>query len=155
TVELHDAAGNVVTGDNTTSVTFAKTSGTGSVSGLGTATTSGGVAYENVTGTLAGSITISASATSLNSGSTTFSVVPGAADRLAFTSANAPLLPGTTRMLTVQLRDAAGNLVTGDDSTSVTFAKTAGVGTMTGIASATASGGIASNQVTGALAGSI
>src|SRR5437870_6038642 len=96
-VEMLDAGGNVVTGDNTILVTFAKTSGAGTVSGLGTVTTAGGVASKSITGALAGSITITASASSLISDSTVFGVVAGAADRLVFTSSTGVLASGNTR----------------------------------------------------------
>src|SRR5207249_1378766 len=125
------------------------------VTGLGSATVSGGVATQSVTGALAGSITITALAGTLSSDSTTFGVVAGAADRLVFTSSTADFVAGSTRTLTVEVRDAAGNLELGDNTTSVTFAKTAGAGVVTALGSATASSGVATKNVTGALAGSI
>src|SRR5206468_1568583 len=48
--------------------------GTGTVTGLGAATAANGVASKTVTGQTAGSITITASATGLSSGTTTFTV---------------------------------------------------------------------------------
>src|SRR5207247_5262788 len=141
--ELRDAAGNLETGDNATVVAFAKTVGAGSVTGLGTSTASGGVASKAVSGLLAGSITVTASAGSLTD-ATTFVVVPGARDHLTLTSSTADLAAGTTRTLTAEVRDAAGNLETGDNGTVVTFAKTSGTGTLTGLAAATVSGGVAS-----------
>src|SRR5439155_22410276 len=111
--EVRDAAGNLESGDNATVITFAKTGGAGTVNGLGTATASGGIAYKNVNGELAGSITIGAAATSLTSDTTTFSVVAGAADHLAFTNSSATPTSGTSRTLTIEMRDAGGNLVTG------------------------------------------
>src|SRR5205807_5563279 len=112
--EVRDAAGNVETGDNTTVVTFMKTGGAGTVTGLGTATVSGGVTTQTVTGALAGAITISATANSLIADSTTFGVVAGAADHLTLTSSAANLASGVTRSLTAQVRDVGGNLVTSD-----------------------------------------
>src|SRR5207253_1272549 len=132
-VEIRDAGGNLETSDNTTRVTFAETSGTGTVSGLGTATAAGGIASRTVTGAVAGSITITASAASLTAGSTTLSVVAGTADHLTFTGSTGDLASGNTRTLTVEIRDAGGNLVTSDNTTSVTFAKTSGLGTLTGL----------------------
>ena len=59
-----------------TSVAFSKTAGTGNVSGLGSATAVNGVASLSVTGTTAGSITITASAAGVpNNGTTIFNVV--------------------------------------------------------------------------------
>src|SRR5207237_5831073 len=124
-------------------------SGTGTVTGLGTATASGGVATKVVTGAVAGSITITASAASLTSDSTTFGLVAGAADHLAFTSSTGDLGSGNTRTLKVEIRDARGNLVANDNSTAVTFAQTSGLGTVTGLGIATPSGGLVSQTVTG------
>ncbi len=155
TAEVRDSAGNLVSGDNGRSISFAKTGGAGTVTGLGTAATANGIAQLNVAGAVAGAVTIDASAASLASGSSTFAVVPGSADHLTVTSGTGNLASGTTRTLTAEVRDAAGNLVTGDNSTSVTFAKTAGTGTVTGLGAATATGGIASRTVTGQTAGTI
>ncbi len=138
TAEVRDAAGNLLTGDNTTSVTFAKTSGAGTVTGLGAATATAGVASKPVTAALAGSITITASAGVLTSGTTTFTIDPGAADHVTVTSATSNLASGSARTLTAEVRDAAGNVLTGDNATSVTFAKTSGTGTVTGLGAATA-----------------
>ncbi len=155
TAEVRDAANNLLTGDNATSVTFAKTAGVGTVTGLGAATAASGVASKVATGAVAGSITITASAGVLTSGTTTFTIDPGAADHLTFTSSTTNLASGAARTLTAEVRDAAGNVLTGDNSTSVTFAKTSGTGTVTGLGAATASSGVASKVATGALAGSI
>ena len=155
TAEVRDAANNVRTSDNSTSVTFAKTAGVGTVTGLGAATAASGVASKAVTGSVVGSITITASATGLTSGTTTFTIVAGPADHLTFTSSTANLTSGAGRTLTAEVRDAANNVLTGDNSTSVTFAKTAGAGTLTGLGAATAASGVASKAVTAVLAGSI
>src|SRR6185437_6176295 len=80
---------------------------------------------------------------------------PGAADHLSFTSSTASVASGGTRTLTAEVRDVNGNLETGDNSTVVTFAKTAGSGTVTGLGTATASGGVATLAVTGQTAGAI
>src|SRR5206468_1233796 len=79
----------------------------------------------------------------------------GAADHLTFTSANASVGSGSTKTLTVEVRDVNGNVETGDNTTVVTFAKTAGGGTVTGLGTATASGGVASLTITGQTAGAI
>src|SRR5205807_1153052 len=129
--------------------------GSGTLTGLGTATVSGGVATQSVTGALAGSITITAGASTLTSDSTTFRIVPGAAGPVARTTWNVDLAAGSPRTLTVEIRDSAGNLVTGDNLTVVTFAKTSGSGSVTGLGTATASGGVATHSITGALAGTI
>ena len=155
TVEIHDAADNLVSSDNSTVVAFAKSAGPGSVTGLGNATASGGIAQKTVTGAVAGSVTITATATGLSSDSTTFSVTPGAASKLAFTSSTAGVAAGANKTLTVEIRDAGDNVITSDNSTVVAFAKTAGSGSVTGLGNATASGGIAQKTVTGATPGSV
>ncbi len=86
--EVRDAAGNLTT-DAGRTITFSKTSGTGTVSGLGTQTTSAGVASKTVTGVLVGSITITASDGSLTDGTTTFTVDVGAASKIVITSSTA------------------------------------------------------------------
>ena len=58
-------------------------------------------------------------------------------------------------MLTATIQDAAGNTVASDNSTSVDFTKQSGVGTVTGTGTATASSGVATKTITGALAGSV
>src|SRR5205823_6481013 len=146
-------AGNLKTGDNTTVVTFARTSGTGSVTGLGTATATGGVATKTVSGALAGPLRSEERRVGLNADTATFSIVPGSADHLTFTSSTAHLAAGNTRTLTVEVRDAAGNLETADNSTNVSFARRGGTGSVSGLGTATAAGGVATKTVTGALAG--
>ena len=155
TAAVEDANGNVVTGDNSTSVTFTQTSGTGSVSGTGSATAASGVATKTVTGVLAGSVTVTAHSGSLTDDTSTFTVVAGAASKLAITSSTANLSSGSTRDITAEVQDAAGNLVTGDNSTSVGFTQTSGSGSVSGAGSATAASGVATKTVTGVLAGSV
>src|SRR5438132_1440156 len=165
TATIQDANGNTVFSgpDSTLSVTFAKTSGTGTVTGLGSSMAVAGVATLTVTGGQPGSVTITASATgsggALAAGTgnpIAFNVVAGAASKLALSGATANLASGSTRVLTATIQDASGNTVTtGADSTlSVTFAKTAGAGTVTGLGSSTAVAGIATLTVTGSSAGS-
>src|SRR5438552_1025003 len=166
TATIEDANNNIVTtgADSSLSVTFAKTAGTGTVTGLGSATASAGVATLTVTGNAPGSITITASATgsagALTPGSgnpITFNVVTGAASKLALSGSTANLTAGATRTLTATIQDSAGNTITtGSDSTlSVTFAKTAGVGNVSGLNSVNAVAGVASLTVTGTTAGSV
>jgi hypothetical protein len=78
TATIKDAYGNTVTSGSTSSaaVTFSKTDGTGTVTGLGTTTAINGVATLIVTGEKAGSVTLIASITSptINSNTLTFNV---------------------------------------------------------------------------------
>src|SRR5436309_408743 len=166
TATIQDVNGNTVTtgSDSSLSVTFAKTAGSGTVTGLGSATASAGVATLTVTGNAPGSITITASATGSGGALTggtgnpiTFSVVTGAANKLVLSGSTANLTAGATRTLTATIQDSAGNTITtGSDSTlSVTFAKTAGVGNVSGLNSVNAVAGVASLTVTGTTAGSV
>jgi len=167
TAIIQDANGNTVTSgpDSTLSVTFAKTGGTGTVTGLGSSTAVAGVATLTVTGAQAGSVTITASATGSGGALTagtgnpiTFNVVASTtASKLALSGSTADLTSGNTRVLTATIQDTGGNTITsGPDSTlGVTFAKTSGTGTATGLGLATASAGVATITVTGNQAGSI
>src|SRR5437899_3780309 len=162
TATIQDANGNTVTsGPNSTlSVTFAKTAGVGTVTGLGSTNAVAGVAALTVTGNQLGSVTISASGSALAAGAgnpITFNVVAGAANKLLLSGSTADLAAGATRPLTATIQDVNGNTITtGADSTlSVTYAKTAGIGTVTGLGSATASAGVATLTVTGNAPGSI
>ena len=56
TATIEDAHGNTVTSDSSTVVAFAKTGGAGTVTGLGNATASNGVATKTVTNRLAGQV---------------------------------------------------------------------------------------------------
>ena len=153
-VQVRDPDGALVADDNSTQVTFAKTAGTGTVTGLGTVTASAGIASLAVEGALAGAVTISATATLLTADGTTFTVVHGAATRiqLATSGSNAS---GAAKTLTATIQDVAGNTVTGDSSTVVGFAKTAGTGTVAGLGPDPAANGVATIGVTNTLAGTI
>ena len=84
TATSSDAAGNTVTSDNTTVVAFAKASGAGTVSGTGNATAASGVATKTITGALAGTVTMEATAAGLTTGTLgAFTVVHGAATQIA------------------------------------------------------------------------
>src|SRR5882724_5557212 len=162
TATIQDANGNTITlGPNSTlSVTFAKTTGAGTVTGLGSTNAVAGVAALTVTGNQLGSVTISASGSALAAGAgnpITFNVVAGAANKLLLSGSTADLAAGATRQLTATIQDVNGNTITtGADSTlSVTFAKSAGTGTVTGLGSATASAGVATLTITGSAPGSI
>ena len=157
TATIQDAAGNTVTADNTTVITFAKASGAGTVTGTGTATATAGVATKTITGALVGSVTMEATASGLTTGALgSFTVVHGAAAQVALSGAASDLTSGATRLLTATVQDAAGNTITSDNSTSITFAQTGGSGTVTGLAGAeVVSGGVATKTVTGDLAGSV
>ena len=156
TATLKDAAGNTVTSDNSTVVAFAKASGAGTVTGTGTATASSGVATKTVTGALAGSVTMEATASGLTTGTLgAFTVVHGAATQIALAGSTANLASGANRVLTATIQDAAGNTITADNSTVVSFSKQSGAGTVAGTGTATASNGVATKTVTGQVVGSV
>src|SRR5262249_19472433 len=115
----------------------------------------GGVASLTVTGETAGSITITASKSGLTSGSSTFAVTTGAANHLTFTSDTSSVASGSAKTLAVEVRDANGNLETADNTTVGNLAKTAGAGTVTGLGTAPASGGVVTLAATGHTAGAI
>src|SRR6185437_14877536 len=79
TAAVQDAGGNTISSDNSTIVVFSQTAGAGSVTGLGTATASSGIASLTVTGTVAGSVTTQAAKQGggLTTATSTFSVTPG------------------------------------------------------------------------------
>src|SRR5439155_1386923 len=87
------------------------------LTGLGSATASSGVASKTVAGGLVGALTLGAAASGLTDDAQSFVVVTGPADHLTFTSSAADLTSGLSRTLTAQVRDAAGNLATGYSGT--------------------------------------
>ncbi len=163
TATIQDANGNtVISGaDSTLNVTFAQTASTGSVTGLGSVPAVAGVAFITVTGNLAGSVTITASATgsggALAAGTgnpITFTLIAGTASALALSGSTTNLASGTTRTLTATIQDSNGNTVT-SSSASVTFSQMAGTGSVTGLGSTAATNGVATRTVTGNVVGSV
>ena len=156
TATIQDAAGNTVTSDSTTVVTFGKQSGAGTVTGTGTATAVAGVATKTITGQLVGAVVMEATAAGLTTGTLgSFTIVHGAATQVALTGAVTNLTSGATRVLTATIQDAAGNTVTSDSTTVVTFGKQSGAGTVTGTGTATAASGVATKTITGQLVGAV
>jgi outer membrane protein OmpA-like peptidoglycan-associated protein len=74
TATIEDQYNNTETGDNATSVTFAQTSGSGSVTGLKAVVVHGGIASDTVTGASAGPVLVQATGESLTSGTVTITV---------------------------------------------------------------------------------
>ncbi|MEY2568683.1 MAG: hypothetical protein QOE35_3212, partial [Actinomycetota bacterium] len=87
--------------------------------------------------------------------SSAFNITPGAAARIALQGATGNLVSGATRILTAYVQDGFGNTATSDDTSVVTFAKTAGTGSVTGLGTDTATDGVATKVVTGNLVGSV
>ena len=152
TIKAFDQFGNFASNDNSDQVTLAVASGPGGFTSgsTTTVTVSGGVAtFSNLVLTVAGSYTLGESATGRLTGpnSTSFTVVPAAANHLVFgiqpsgTRAGVALGPGVT----VKVFDKFGNFASNDNSDKVTLAVASGPG---GFASGstttvTVSGGIA------------
>ena len=107
-----------------------------------------------MSGSLAGALTITATAAGLTSDSTAFSVVHGTATTIDLLASGSSA-SGATKTLTATIQDAAGNTVTSDSSTVVGFAKTGGPGTVVGLGTDTAASGVASIDVTNTTAGQI
>src|SRR5438876_1177063 len=143
TATIHATAGNTIStgADSTLSVTFGKTSGTGSVTGLGSSTAVAGVATLTVAGNVAGSVTITASATgsggALAAGTgnpIAFNVVAGIASKLAFVQQPTTTTAGQTisPAVTVQIQDANGNLTTSTASVGIAILFNPSSGTLNG-----------------------
>ncbi|MCU1495316.1 MAG: Invasin [Acidimicrobiaceae bacterium] len=163
TATIEDAAGNAVTtgADASPSVSFTEPTGSGSVTGLGSSTAAGGIAQLSVTGNVAGTANLQANAT-LTRGSTTsntlaVTVTFGPATKIVLSGSTSPLGSGAPRTVTATIEDAAGNTVTAgaDSSRSITFAQPTGTGSVTGLGSSPATGGIATKVVTGNAVGSV
>jgi large repetitive protein len=130
TVEIRDESGNRIITDTGTVVTFSKKNGDGTVSSLGTATTTSGIATLDVTGVSAGEITIEATTGELTPATTTFTIIPGEATKLAINDGdNQSTTVGSVVSTTpsVLVTDANDNPVEGVE---VTFAVASGGGTV-------------------------
>jgi FG-GAP-like repeat/FG-GAP repeat len=151
--ELRDAYQNKV--DSSAQVTFSKLGGAGTVTGLPASVAAvHGVASTSVTGVLAGLFDLQAAAPGATAASKTFGIVPGPASQLVYTSGTATLKSGRTRAITVHIEDVNGNRV--NTSRSVTFAQSAGTGSVTGVpVTVAAVHGVATATVTCANAGSV
>ena len=153
-VAVEDAFGNVETGDDSSTVSLAldTTSGTGALAGGGPVTTQGGIAtFDGLSVDRAGkddTLAASSSPSYVGAASVPFAVTPGPATQLAFVqqpttvTAGSPMAPAVT----VAVEDANGNLETADDSTQVTLAigTNPGGGSLGSGSATTVSSGIAS-----------
>jgi adhesin/invasin len=153
TVTLRDGEGNLIEDEQT--VVLGIVSGPGTLSAL----TFDGVTNSysaTLTSTVADTTTVAAEAngTAITEQAEVV-FVAGEAVQLVFTSSETDLASGATRTLRAEVRDGAGNLVTTDEDRTVTFAQTAGDGTVTGLGTATTAGGIAELEVTGEEAGAV
>src|SRR5207248_1467740 len=159
TVQLKDASSNNLTaGGDTVRLSTTRGSFPSSCTTDCLATDNGDGTYSLVltSSTSAGTATISGKLNgSAMSNGTSVAFVPGSATKLVFTSGTASVVSGATKTLTAAVEDANNNVVTSDNSTVVTFAQTAGAGSVTGLGDATASSGVAAVTVTGLNSGSL
>jgi outer membrane biosynthesis protein TonB len=105
---VRDADGDPVPGRV---VTFSQAGGSGSVTGLGSATTNAsGVATAAVTGDEAGSVTVDALIATLDD-TMSFTVVPGALDHITLSPGSASISPAELQSYATTAFDAAGNTI--------------------------------------------
>jgi hypothetical protein len=131
TATLEDTNGNTVT-NYSGAVTFNQTnSGGGTVTGTGATTFTNGVASKTLTGKVAGPVTIDAVGDGFTSGTTSFNVTPGAANKLVITSAafTSPHSNTTRNPFTVTLEDVNGNATTSASAITVNLAVSPASGT--------------------------
>ncbi len=144
-VTVEDAGGNTVTSD-THAITLARTAGSGTLSDCTSTTTAGVAAFSGCTINTAGTgdiLTATDAGDTLSAPSSACDVTVGPPAQLAFTTEPAGATGGTafTTQPTVTIEDAGGNTVT-TDTNSISLARTAGTGTLSGCTSTT-TGGVA------------
>jgi hypothetical protein len=112
TATVRDALGQPMAGQ---AVIFSAVGGSGSVTGLGAATTGGsGGATVEVVGDRAGAVTIEARTAGL-SGTLALNVVAGALDHITLTPSSVSVFPDQPQTFVTDAEDAAANLI-GDES---------------------------------------
>jgi uncharacterized repeat protein (TIGR03803 family) len=145
TVDVEDAFGNIMT-SNSSDVTLAVHTGPGSIGGTDTVAAVNGVAtFTNVVIDTAGSYTLAATDSSLTAAdSSSFTISPAAASKLAYTTEPVQTLVGTavTPAMTVAVEDQFGNVITSNTSL-ISLSVESGPGTLNGTASANAVNGVA------------
>jgi autotransporter-associated beta strand protein len=144
-VDVEDQFGNIVTG-NSSSVTLAVASGSGSATGTLTVAASGGVAtFNNVKLDTAGNYTLSATDGGLTAAtSTSFTASPAAASKLVYATnpSNATAGVANSPSIAVDVEDQFGNIVT-SNSSNVTVAVASGPGSASGTLTVAAANGVA------------
>jgi hypothetical protein len=133
-VSVEDSLNNVVAGDNTTAVSVALTGSPAGVtlSGTLTRTASSGVAtFGDLSVNKTGTYTLTATSSPLLTPATSssFTIQPGAATQLVFTTEPSPTASALTAFAqqpVVSLEDAGGNVVTTDNTTVVTLSLAGG-----------------------------
>jgi type II secretory pathway pseudopilin PulG len=149
-ITVLDSGGNVVTSANVT-VTLTPLGGT-LASCTGLTAVAGVINVSNCTfaGVVGQNYTLTANANGLLpvTSSTFHPTGPGPASQIVLTGCSTGLISGTSCALAANIEDIYGNLETAYNS-SVTFAQTSGTGSVTGLAAQTATGGVASDTITG------
>ncbi|HVB70921.1 MAG TPA: hypothetical protein VND83_05395 [Acidimicrobiales bacterium] len=156
TATIEDASGDTVPTYNG-NIIFAQTGGSGSVTGLGSATAVHGVTTLTLTGATTGAVTIQATADSsvANSISNTLTFnVTGPPTQLVLAGCTPSVQSGSTCVVTATAEDSGGNIVNSYTG-SVTFSQTGGSGVVTGLGTASAANGIASVTLTGTTVGPV
>ena len=138
-VAVEDTNGNIVTTNNTASVTLAVNSGTGTLSACtpNPLTVTNGVATFGgckITLGTQGNFTLKASATGLTTGTSSSFTVAGTATKLVFATSPGASTGGSAfgTPPVVWVEDSSGDLVTANNTASVTLAVNSGSGTLGG-----------------------
>jgi hypothetical protein len=162
-VSVEDSSGRLVTADSTSTVVLAIGSGGASGATLNCSSSSVQVSYgvASFTGCSINKASTTAyvlratDASLTPANSTGVTVGAGPATQIVLSGSTANLASDTTRTFTATIEDAEGDTVmTGADSSrSVTFSQTGGSGSVTGLGSVTASGGVATDVITGGTLG--
>jgi adhesin/invasin len=148
TVQIQDTFGNNVS--TVASVAMSINSGTGTLSGTTTQTTNvlGLATFGNLSINLSGAKQLKAKSAGLDSAlSAAFTINPAAATKLAIQtqpSATATAGLAFAQQPVIRIEDAFGNLVTSDNTTTITAARSSGIGTLQGTTSLAAVAGIVS-----------
>ncbi len=143
-----DQFGNVITDNNTTSVTVARKDGAGTLLGTTTLTVTGGIVdFTNLSHTVAGTITLEFTAAGLTPATSGNVVIAAAAaDHIAIGTQPSPsAIAGAAfaQQPVIRVEDVFGNLVTSDNITEITVARNSGSGTLQGTKIITVVGGVA------------
>ncbi|MDR3608514.1 MAG: invasin domain 3-containing protein [Oligoflexia bacterium] len=157
--ELKDAAGNVISTNNSTTVTLSRTTGSGSLGGTLTETVVNGVAtFSNITYTVAETLAITATENTLGYTVASPNVVVGPAAfslSQSIVSSLATVNSGSSITVSLTAEDAYGNSnPTGITSVAFTSTNTAGTGSYIGSVT-NAGNGVYSQSFQGSLAGSV
>ena len=155
-IDIEDAAGNLETSLNSTIGLSASGGTLTGCTGLSAISGVVQVANCNFGGLVGTQYTLTATDGSITQQSANFSPSgPGPTSQIVLSGCSTPINAGTTCTLTADLDDAYGNVETGDSSSQVTFAEQTGTGTVTGLSAPTVGSGVATDVLTGSVAGPV